>query len=158
MAGSGGGDGEAWLKVVLTVHPLILAYSDPLYRFALLQQTKPHCWTLLARFSKPSRQASSRANSLAFFQSENTFMTHCVDCWVFPGTNPFCRSYSASLLTNWKWSMHDVLETLLSARLNHFFLYEKKGKKREELRRKESGEGDGVDGWEGERMTGYGGD
>ena len=35
--------------------------------------------------------------------------------------------------------MHDVLETLLSARLNHFFLYEKKGKKREELRRKESG-------------------
>ena len=35
--------------------------------------------------------------------------------------------------------MHDVLETLPSARFNHFFLYEKKGKKREELRRKESG-------------------
>ena len=35
--------------------------------------------------------------------------------------------------------MHNVLETLLSARLHHFFLYAKKGKKREKLRRKGRG-------------------
>ena len=89
MAGSGGG--EAWLLVV---------------PFAVLdfcaQQTKPlelQGWHTSANLP---RQASSRANSFAFIQSEKTFRAHCINCWVFPGTNPFCRSYSVSLLMNWK--------------------------------------------------------